>query len=217
MEDELIHELSAAYALDALDPDEERAFEQHLASCPRCREDVARFTETGASLAFAVPAGEPPSALRERILAEARAERENVVTLRPRWSYAVAAVAAVAVFAAIGLGVWAASLHSQLSGTEALQALPLQGARGSVVVGKDGRAAIVVSGLAPAPTGRTYQLWVIRGTDAQPAGLFAANAQTSTVPLSRPVENGDRVGVTLEPAGGSARPTSAPLVTSAAA
>ena len=217
MEDELIHDLSAAYALDALDPDEKRAFEQHLASCTRCQEDVARFSETAASLAFAAPADVPPPALRERILSEARSERENVVTLRPRWTYAVAAVAAVAVFAAIGLGVWAASMHSQLSRTETLQALPLQGARGSVIVGKDGKAAIVVSGLAPAPAGRIYQLWVLRGSEAQPAGLFAAKAQTSTVPLSRAVENGDRVGVTLEPAGGSPQPTSTPLVTSAAA
>jgi len=32
-----IHELTAGYALDALDPDERRAYEAHLAGCERCR------------------------------------------------------------------------------------------------------------------------------------------------------------------------------------
>ena len=38
MEPGTIHELSAAYALDALDPAEEREFEQHLRTCEQCRE-----------------------------------------------------------------------------------------------------------------------------------------------------------------------------------
>ena len=37
------HEQAAAYALDALDPDERRAFEAHLDGCARCREEVASF------------------------------------------------------------------------------------------------------------------------------------------------------------------------------
>ena len=41
MDTDSIHDLSAAYALDALDDDERRAFEEHLAGCERCREEVA--------------------------------------------------------------------------------------------------------------------------------------------------------------------------------
>jgi hypothetical protein len=33
MADDAVHELTAAYALDALGPDEERAYEEHLARC----------------------------------------------------------------------------------------------------------------------------------------------------------------------------------------
>ena len=37
MERAEIHDLSAAYALDALDGDELEAFEEHLARCAECR------------------------------------------------------------------------------------------------------------------------------------------------------------------------------------
>lgn len=217
MEEELMHELAAGYALDALSPDEARAFERHLSRCPRCQADVAAFTETAASLAYAAPPAVRPAALRGRILSAAAGERAPVVPLRPRWAYPVAAAAAVAACAAIGLGVWAAGLQSQLSHHAALRALVLRGARGSLVVGHDGEAALVVSGLTPAPTGKTYEMWVLRGTSARPAGLFAARGATTAVRLSARVATGERVGVTLEPAGGSPQPTEAPLFVSASA
>jgi anti-sigma-K factor RskA len=217
MEDELIHDLAPAYALDALDPEEERAFERHLAGCPQCRETVAELSETATALAFAALAAAPPPALRGRIAAAVEAERSNVVPLRPRWAAAAVAVAAVAACVAVGLGIWGAHLHSELHSPSQLRALPMTGARGSVVVGRGGAAALVVAGLDAAPAGKTYELWVLRGAAARPAGLFAGGAGTTTVRLRAPVSGGDRVGVTIEPAGGSKRPTSAPLFTSAVA
>ena len=53
MDTESIHDLSAAYALDALDDDERRAYEDHLAGCERCREEVASFSSTAGALAYA--------------------------------------------------------------------------------------------------------------------------------------------------------------------
>src|SRR5689334_25039882 len=102
------HSLVAPYALDALDPDEEREFEEHLASCESCRRALARLREAAASLAYAAPGPAPPAALKERILDQARAERPNVVSLprRRSWTAPLAAAAAVAAAAAIALGVW---------------------------------------------------------------------------------------------------------------
>ena len=53
------HELTAAYALNALDEPEASEYEAHLGRCATCQEELAAFQETAASLAFAAdaPAG----------------------------------------------------------------------------------------------------------------------------------------------------------------
>src|ERR1700716_4770443 len=79
-----IHELTAAYALDALDPEERVTYEAHLAQCARCREELASLGETATALAFGVTSPAPPERLRSQILAAATAERENVVPLPMR-------------------------------------------------------------------------------------------------------------------------------------
>ena len=84
VERDSVHELTAAYALHALDERDVAAFEAHLAQCPDCRAELASFQETAGALAYGAPAAEPPDALRERILSTARAERETVVPFRPR-------------------------------------------------------------------------------------------------------------------------------------
>ena len=86
MEADAFNELTAAYALDALDDDEARAYEAHLARCERCRDELAALSETASALAYAREAPAPPPALRERILAAGRARaRRTSCPLRPRW------------------------------------------------------------------------------------------------------------------------------------
>ena len=214
MDTESIHDLSAAYALDALDDDERRAFEDHLAGCERCRDEVAAYSVAAESLAYGAGPAHPPSPLRDRILVAARAERPNVVPLRPRWVYPVAAVAAVAACLAIGLGVWNVSLHDRLSNVQALQSIPVTGAPGSLVVGSNGAAALVLYRLDAAPAGKTYEAWVIRGKRAPvPAGQFRGGG-TTFVPIDGKVRKGSVVAVTVEPAGGSNAPTTKPFVVS---
>ena len=99
----------AAYALDALDPQDEREFEQHLASCERCRDELAALREAAAGLAYGAAGPAPPPELKLRILDQARAERTNVSSLPARrrsWA-PLAAAAAVAAAVALGIGVWA--------------------------------------------------------------------------------------------------------------
>ncbi len=64
------HALTGAYAVDGLDPAERAAFEEHLATCPECRDEVAGLRETVARIAVAVEVT-PPAGLRGRVLAEA--------------------------------------------------------------------------------------------------------------------------------------------------
>src|SRR3954471_15979611 len=105
------HSLVAPYALDALDGEEERSFEQHLASCERCREELAGLREAAAYLAYPATGPAPPAALKERILEQARSERGNVTPLptRRRWIAPLAAAPAVAAAVALGVGVWSAT------------------------------------------------------------------------------------------------------------
>src|SRR5919197_1417385 len=114
---EELHSLVAPYALDALEGDEERGFETHLALCERCRDELAGLREAAAALAYGAAGPAPPPELKARILAEARSERANVVPLARRrrdWTAPLAAAAAVAACAALGLGIWAATLKSDL-------------------------------------------------------------------------------------------------------
>jgi anti-sigma factor RsiW len=51
MEANALHDLTAAYALDALDSEDARAYEAHLARCERCREELAELSDTAGALA----------------------------------------------------------------------------------------------------------------------------------------------------------------------
>jgi anti-sigma-K factor RskA len=212
MERQGIHELSAAYALDALDGDDQRRFEEHLAQCSDCRDDVASFQEAAAALAYEVDAPAPAGALRERILERARSEGpSNVVAFRRRrWPLPVATgAAAVAACAALAFGLWAASLNNELG--ERAEVIELNGAEGSLLLESSGEAALLLDRPGVAPAGKTFEIWVITDGRATPAGLFPGAIGRVYVPLARPVPEGAVVAVTLERAGGVDRPTSAPL------
>jgi anti-sigma-K factor RskA len=207
-----IHELSAAYALDALDGDDRREFEEHLTHCAECRDAVASFQEAASNLAFGAEMPPPPPELKGRILEQARRERSNVIPMKRRWALpAAATVAAVAASAAIVLGIWAASLHDELG--QRPEAVPISGASGSLIVTHDNEATLVVRDLPPAPAGKTYEAWVIQGGKPAPAGTFAGGDRVA-FQLTRNVANGAVVAVTIERAGGVRQPTTNPLITS---
>jgi anti-sigma factor RsiW len=217
MPDEL-HELSALYALDALDDDDRARFEEHLSTCDACRGELAGLRDAATALAFVPEGPAPPEALRGRILAGARAEPQNVVALAPRRSFAVSAAAALAVAAtaaAVAFGVWAATLDHSLSRERATvsvlanphsRRIPVQGVAGSLVVAPSGKAALAVALPAP-PSGKTYEAWVIQGT------LHRDRLFTGHVAVLRTrLQPGATVKVTLERAGGVDAPTTQPLL-----
>ena len=215
-----VHALVGPYALDALDDGEEQSFEQHLALCERCREELASMREAAAALAYGAPQAVPPPALKERILAQARAERPNVVPLRRRrnWTVPLAAAAAVAACAAVVLGIWAASLQNSQDPFENVLSKPgsrlvSMGPAGGVAVAPAGTAVLAVA-MPPAPGDKTYEAWVIDAGKAKPAGLFHGRSGTSIVEIPRRVPSGSVVAVTLEPKGGVKQPTSKPLAQS---
>ncbi|MER7998984.1 anti-sigma factor [Streptomyces sp. NPDC095613] len=87
------------------------------------------------------------------------------------------------------------------------------GANSTVVVsrGQD-KAVFLTSGLPKAPRGMVYQLWYDDGGTMRGAGLMDPAAESDAVLLAGPVGAASGMGLTVEPAGGSAHPTSDPLV-----
>jgi anti-sigma-K factor RskA len=200
-------EQAAPYALGSLSPEERRAFEAHLAGCDACRADVRAYTEVAAALAHAAPAAEPPRALRDRVLAEARRVRPigAGTSTAPR-----ALVPWLAAAAALLLAVGGAVVTWRLTGrvhdlerslavrdsahaADSAALLLLTGPDVNVVslAGTNrapsariiwnhalNRFVVFAFDLPAAPAGRTYQLWAIaKGHAPLSMGTFNTDAQ----------------------------------------
>ena len=75
------------------------------------------------------------------------------------------------------------------------------------------RSAVVISDLPALPSDKTYELWYIDGSHITPAGTFSAEATGKTVRvLDGKMSSGDTIGITVEPKGGSKKPTTEPVV-----
>ncbi|MBA3470706.1 MAG: anti-sigma factor [Herpetosiphonaceae bacterium] len=153
-----------------------------------------------------------------------------------RWGTAFAALLLVI---ALGVGGWNLSLQRQVSDLtasaseyRALTALlsepatrlvaltgadgPAQTARTQLLINPERHEAyLVTAGLPALPANQSYQLWMI--ADGQPLsmGVFALDAQgNATVQMANlpPAGSQNLFGITIEPAGGSDQPTSAPIL-----
>jgi anti-sigma factor RsiW len=73
--------------------------------------------------------------------------------------------------------------------------------------------AVVTTGLPALPAGKVYQLWLISKAKTVSAGLLpqAKSGQTPAV-LATGAVKGDALGLTIEPAPGSAQPSTKPIV-----
>jgi hypothetical protein len=200
----------------------------------------------------------PPTALRDRLLAEARCDAADRRARRAsRIAGALGALAACLVLA----GAWQISRQGQLlddqvqrlaslasdntqlgaqleeqrrsvaglrealdaqarvlrmvAGPRTLTAAlaPRGKASGSgavIVDAASGDVAVIAAGLGPAGADRVYELWAVRGSRApEPAGLFAAETTPTVAHLPRLARPGEvtAFAVSIEPAGGSPKPT----------
>lgn len=234
-----IHALSGAYAVDALDADERDRFEEHLASCATCQDEVASLQETTALLG-AVEETPLPAGLRDRVLADIKTVRPlppegggilsdipNLTTrrrLRPRWSGLVG-IAAAAALVVGGVVVWEQTRDdaAQEQVTSPIDAIlrardvkhvsvDLPGGASATVFSSlaHNRAVLVTDDMPPAPEGRVYQVWLQKGDRMVPAGLMSEGGHQEVL-LDGKVAGASGAGITVEPEGGSEEPTSAPV------
>jgi len=237
---ENMHALTGVYALDAIDVAERERFEHHLARCQACDNEVRGLQETATRFALAVAAA-PPAQLRERVMTAAARTRQLPpvphVHVRPQrpgivWVRRLAVpVVAACLVAVVVLGILLGMARSQLGTvrTDQRQIAAVLGAPGarleSVRTSLGGQATVVVAsrlhelvftsaGLPGLPAAKVYQLWILKPDgSATSAGLLAALANGSTAPvLAAGLAHGDQVGVTVEPAGGTTKPTTTPIV-----
>ena len=233
-----LHDLAAAYALDALDASEIRAFERHLATCETCETDVREMRETASALATST-AEHPPGALKAAVLdalpttpqvaasstVTSLAERRTHASRASRW---LAGVAAAAVVVAGGLGVAAYQANERANDVQAtaeqvagvLADPDAQVERGNVAGGgagtlvlspSTGQAVFLTDDLPDVESAETYQLWAIDDAGATSLGLLEPDAGRATQLVDIP-GGSTTFGMTVEPEGGSEQPTTDPIL-----
>ncbi|HYU50278.1 MAG TPA: anti-sigma factor [Candidatus Limnocylindria bacterium] len=84
MTHEQVLDLAAAFVLGAVEPDEDRAVREHLATCPLSHEDLAELGSVVSALAESVNLVEPPAALRERVMAAAARDLDTRPSAAPQ-------------------------------------------------------------------------------------------------------------------------------------
>jgi hypothetical protein len=195
---------AAAYALRALEEAERGRFEQHLAGCPRCREEVAVMRS---ALPSTSPVA-PPAALKQRVMASVRAEATEA--RQPQRRPLVPALALAAAAAVVAVVVVAVSGGNPARTFQAKVSVP--GASASLsVTGQRGRLRL--TDLPAPPAGRIYEVWLKRGSGApSPSGtLFATGA--GSVAVAGSLSGVREVLVTAEPRpNGSRVPTRSPII-----
>jgi anti-sigma-K factor RskA len=229
-----LHALSGAYALDALDEHERRQFEQHLAGCANCRAEVAELTAAASRLGAAA-AMTPPPGLRDSVLAEIRQTRQlppqtagtggRQSPWRTRLLLAAASVLAV-LAGTLGVLAWqaderAADLRAQsdriaavITAPDALTVSgPVEGGGQAAAVTSSvrGEIALLADGLAALPSERTYQLWVISPDEVRSGGVVDISDGRARYLTAADMSGVTTVALSVEPAGGSAEPTTDPV------
>ena len=230
---EHIVDLIPGYALNALSHEEQRNVQLHLAQCASCSAELVAYQFVVDQLAFAAPEFSPPPRLKQAILGRVGTQtlapsapvrqnwlenlRRRLVSLlpaSPTWS--LVSLILILVLAGSNLALW-----QQMRGIRQEQAEyrmvslePTQSAPGSsglLVISPGGRfGALIVDGLADLPANRQYQLWLTKDGKRTSGGVFSViqgGYGVLRVNAPEPLINFQSFGITIEPFGGSPRPT----------
>jgi len=226
-----IHALSGAYAVDALDDIERAQFERHLAECAECRAEVESLRSTAGLLAETT-ATTPPEGLRERVLTDITTVRPLPPAVgkdaAPRRRFRLAPLAAAAaVIAAVAAGgiviadpfgddssqVQVSAVDQVLQAKDAERyTKAIDGSEATLVRSPSlNKAVLVTQDMAPPPDGKVYELWLDHeGVGMVPAGLMAQGGEQEIL-LNGDPATALGAGITIEPAGGSTKPTLPPV------
>lgn len=221
------HDDLIALALGTLSPPEEARVQAALQADPAL---LAEYRSDMAAL-HALPEGLPraqvPEGALERLMQRVRAEGQSAAFAAPTPPVQEQPTSGTAVSGrrTLSLGLGALGLAAALalffalrppadplirySQTPGAVSRPLIGADkseiGQVVRLRDGTAFLYLS--AAPPTDRVYQLWQIKGETPVSLGVIDGQGQ-----LIQDAPDGMTLAVSVEPSGGSAQPTTTPIL-----
>jgi anti-sigma-K factor RskA len=234
-----LDDLIALYALGALDDADRAKVERRLATDARARTLLDEMRETVGALHSNVASVEPPARAKTRVLSRVDASLYSMALSKPpnavqrllQMLWPVLAVASLTI--AIGVGTWAISLQQQLTQAQhelaivqapgvrvaaltPVEAAPQTAQISFIAAPNTQRGLLTVAGLPQVAVNQTYQFWLLKDGQPVPAGLLSVDASGSgklIVTASEAIGNYQQAGLTVEPAGGSASPTLANLIT----
>ncbi|MBC6447344.1 anti-sigma factor [Actinokineospora xionganensis] len=226
-----IHSLTGAYALDALTTRERAEFDEHLRRCDACAVEIAELSETAGRLATAASAL-PPADLKHRVVPMIRHERQLPPLVPPlvpstepvrrdQWRWAATLAVAASVVAATAMGAQAMATHHELERTRQASQARVH-AISRVLTAPDVRLSmghgataalsreldsvvVLARGMPEPPSDRVYQAWLIGPDGPRSAGLVQTGPDAA--PVLAAASGATQVGITVEPPGGSPRPT----------
>lgn len=223
MSSEHVMNLIPAYTVGALDAEEARMVEAHLAGCATCQAELESYQKVSELLPLAGRSFTPPARLRSSILravqpAPARAgwqERLRAwLPAQPAW--ALAGLVLIAALIASNLFLWG-QVRTLRGERSEFRTVALAGtdeapkASGLLILSGGGEfGALIVDGLPNLPEEKAYQLWLIKDGKRTSGGVFRvleSGYGVMQVKSPEPLSVYTSFGITIEPAGGSPGPT----------
>ncbi|MFE4197772.1 anti-sigma factor domain-containing protein [Paenarthrobacter sp. NPDC056912] len=176
-------------------------------------EDTSQPADEAANLAPSGPVVDELAAARTK-----RDESRRSSGAR-RWLVGAAAAAVIAL-GGIGVGAYVSAQNDPVN--QVLQAqdvqkksAPVPGGGTATISASSAKDSFVVlmDGVAPAPNGKVYQLWTLPKDGSAPVPQGTMDAETLSKPaVVKGLSAASSVAITVEPAGGSSAPTTAPVL-----
>jgi len=233
-----LHALAGAYALDAVPEADRARFERHLARCEACVQEIRGLREATARLGASAAVRPRAELKEQALRAIARTRQLPPLSrdappgqrgwrARPAGGRALATALAAGFLAiAVAMGVLVAGARHRLdldqvrghaiaavlnaSDVTMLTAPVRTGGTATVLESRHEHSLVfTASGLRVLPPSRNYELWLMGPAGTRPAGMLPRPRAGMIGPMVvSGLAAGDRIGMTVEPAGGAPRPAS---------
>jgi anti-sigma-K factor RskA len=231
--EEHVKDLLPAYALDILTEVEKVQVLEHLDACPECRVELRAYQVTTDELALASVQSAPRPAVKTNLMRQINSRQKPTTApiQKSPWQgwfrFARRSVPAWGLALVIVLAVASGFLWGRLHQNYPSSATPLRivalantdnapEARGSLVISQNGEyGTLIVDNLDALDNDHQYQLWLINDGKRSSGGVFSVNSDGyASLPIygPLPLNHYQAVGITIEPAGGSPKPTGAKVL-----